>query len=245
MGSQRVGHDWMTFTFTVDLRRGGLSGGAWEGRLSDHPVLAWLLSCVWLFETPWTIAHQAPLSMGFSRQQYWSGLLFPSAGDSSQHRAWTCVSCIAGGFFTTEWPGKPSSYHRSPRKQMASSGSVVATRMSERFQGWEGVNVLLLLWIWRRPSEEKCKCCVDPRLEPAGKRKSQSCDCKKLNSANNLNGLEAHSPSGPWHMSGLANTLIWGLEDSEHETQPTLYAIPPQFLTCRTGSWQMGLLFIH
>ena len=39
------------------------------------------LSCVWLFVTPWTVAHQAPLSMGFSRQEYWSGLPFPSPGD--------------------------------------------------------------------------------------------------------------------------------------------------------------------
>ena len=38
------------------------------------------LSRVWLFATPWTIAHQAPLSMGFSRQEYWSGLPFPSPG---------------------------------------------------------------------------------------------------------------------------------------------------------------------
>ena len=37
-----------------------------------------LLSCVWLFATPWTVAHQAPPSMGFSRQEYWSGLPFPS-----------------------------------------------------------------------------------------------------------------------------------------------------------------------
>ena len=36
------------------------------------------LSCVWLFATPWTAAHQAPLSMGFSRQEYWSGLPLPS-----------------------------------------------------------------------------------------------------------------------------------------------------------------------
>ena len=36
------------------------------------------LSGVQLFETPWTVAHQAPLSMGFSRQEYWSGLPFPS-----------------------------------------------------------------------------------------------------------------------------------------------------------------------
>ena len=34
-----------------------------------------------LFATPWTVAHQAPPSMGFSRQEYWSGLPFPSPGD--------------------------------------------------------------------------------------------------------------------------------------------------------------------
>ena len=36
------------------------------------------LSCVWLFETPWIIAYQAPLSMGFSRQEYWNGLPLPA-----------------------------------------------------------------------------------------------------------------------------------------------------------------------
>ena len=39
------------------------------------------LSCVRLFVTPWTVAHQAPPSMEFSRQEYWSGLPFPSLGD--------------------------------------------------------------------------------------------------------------------------------------------------------------------
>ena len=38
------------------------------------------LSRVQLFATPWTVAHQAPLSMGFSRQEYWSGLPFPTPG---------------------------------------------------------------------------------------------------------------------------------------------------------------------
>ena len=38
-------------------------------------------SPVWLFETPWTVACQAPLSMGFPRQEYWSGVPFPSPGD--------------------------------------------------------------------------------------------------------------------------------------------------------------------
>ena len=41
------------------------------------------LSRVWLFATPWTAAHQAPPSMGFSRQEYWSGFPFPSPGDLS------------------------------------------------------------------------------------------------------------------------------------------------------------------
>ena len=41
------------------------------------------LSCVRLCETPWTVVHQAPLSMGFSRQEYWSGLPFHSPEDLS------------------------------------------------------------------------------------------------------------------------------------------------------------------
>ena len=39
------------------------------------------LSCVQLFVTPWTVAYQAPPSRGFSRQEYWSGLPFPSPGN--------------------------------------------------------------------------------------------------------------------------------------------------------------------
>ena len=44
---------------------------------------ACMLSRVQLCGTPWTVAHQAPLSMEFSRQEYWSGLLFPLPGDLS------------------------------------------------------------------------------------------------------------------------------------------------------------------
>ena len=46
-----------------------------------HPVCVCMLSCVQLFATPWTAEHQAPLSMGCSRQEYWNGLPFPSLGD--------------------------------------------------------------------------------------------------------------------------------------------------------------------
>ena len=46
--------------------------------------MKWSVSCVWLFATSWTIACQAPLSIEFSRQVYWSGLPFPSPGDLSE-----------------------------------------------------------------------------------------------------------------------------------------------------------------
>ena len=52
-----------------------------EGHLGYAPSEVKSLSCVRLFATPWTVAYQAPLSMGFSRQDYWSGLRFPSPGD--------------------------------------------------------------------------------------------------------------------------------------------------------------------
>ena len=54
-----------------------------------------LLSHVRLFMTLWT-AYQAPLSMEFSRQEYWIGFPFPSPGDFSRPRDWTWVSDIAG-----------------------------------------------------------------------------------------------------------------------------------------------------
>ena len=57
------------------------------------------LSHVQLSETLWTVAYQAPLSMGFSRQGYWSGLSFPSPGESSRPRDQTWISHIAGRHF--------------------------------------------------------------------------------------------------------------------------------------------------
>ena len=62
------------------------------------------LSRVQLFATPWTSACQAPLSMGFSRQEYWSGFPFPPPGDLPDPgiKPTSPVSlALAGGFFTT------------------------------------------------------------------------------------------------------------------------------------------------
>ena len=58
-------------------------------------LLCAVLSPIWLCTIPQTVAHQAPLSMGLSRQEYWSGLPFPSLGESSWFRDWTWVSCIS------------------------------------------------------------------------------------------------------------------------------------------------------
>ena len=62
---------------------------------------------VHLLVTPWTVARQARLSMGFSRQEYWSGLLFLPPGDLPHPGIKTTSPALAGGFFTAEPPGKP------------------------------------------------------------------------------------------------------------------------------------------
>ena len=57
--------------------------------------------------TPWTIAHEAPLSVEFSRQEYWCGSPFPSPGDLPNPGTEFVSPALAGGFFTTDLPGKP------------------------------------------------------------------------------------------------------------------------------------------
>ena len=64
-----------------------------------------MLSHVQILATLWTGALQAPLSIGFPGQEYWSGLPFPPPGDLPDPGI-SCDSCIAGGFFTTELQGK-------------------------------------------------------------------------------------------------------------------------------------------
>ena len=70
-----------------------------------------ILSCVLLFVTLWTAAHQALLSMGFPRQEYWSRLPFPSCGDLPHpgiELASPASLAVAGGFFARAPPGKAS-----------------------------------------------------------------------------------------------------------------------------------------
>ena len=74
------------------------------------------LSCVRVFATPWTLAHQVPLSMGFSWQEYQSGLPFLPPGDLPDlgiELAPPASPALAGEFFTTEPPGKPRAGDKS------------------------------------------------------------------------------------------------------------------------------------
>ena len=64
------------------------------------------LLCIRLLVTPWIVALQAPLSMGFPRQEYWSGLSFSYQGDLPDPGIKPMSPPLAGRFFTTEPPGK-------------------------------------------------------------------------------------------------------------------------------------------
>ena len=75
MGSQRVGHDWAT------------SLASWK-KSYDQPMLSHF-SRFRLCATPKTAAHQAPPSLGFSRQEHWSGLPFPSPMHESEKWKWS------------------------------------------------------------------------------------------------------------------------------------------------------------
>ena len=91
-----------------------------SNRPSGHPQLLLyqalpecVLNPVWLFMTPWTTAGQAPLSVGFPRQEYWSGMPSPPPG-TFLTREWTCVYCVfctGSRFFTPEPPGIAGALH--------------------------------------------------------------------------------------------------------------------------------------
>ena len=73
-----------------------------------------VLSYIQLFSTPWTVAQQAPLSMGFPRQEYWNGLPFPAPGDLSNPgiKPTSLLSpTLTDRFFTTVPPGKHKHTH--------------------------------------------------------------------------------------------------------------------------------------
>ena len=74
-------------------------------RLSTHTHT--IISRIRLFVTPWTVAYQAPQSMEFSRQEYWSGLPFPSPGDLPDPGIEPGSPALQADSLPSEPPGKP------------------------------------------------------------------------------------------------------------------------------------------
>ena len=80
--------EWVAISFS--------NAGKWKVKVKS-------LSHVWFLMTPWTAAHQAPLSMGFSRQEYWSGLPMPSLKEGSIFQFITISLMPSLGFTTQVW----------------------------------------------------------------------------------------------------------------------------------------------
>ena len=108
-GHSYRGKNWARRPCSVGTAR---RGWHWDGPrllvsvVTWHDIPCWMraqpLSCVWLFAIPWTVTHQAPLSLRFSRQEYWSGFPFPTPGDLPDPRYrnhFSGVSCIGRQIF--------------------------------------------------------------------------------------------------------------------------------------------------
>ena len=83
-----------------------IGGGGEVGVGTYFIFLCSLLCCVQLFVTPWIVAHQAPLSMEFSSQEYWSGLLCPSPGDLPDSEIEPRSPTLQADSLPFELPGK-------------------------------------------------------------------------------------------------------------------------------------------
>ena len=94
LGCSYITSPWLNFTFDVSFL--------------CAPVK--LLSRVQLIATPWTVAYQAPPSMEFSKQEYWSGLPFPSPGDLPNPGIQPRSPALRADVFPFETLGKPSIY---------------------------------------------------------------------------------------------------------------------------------------
>ena len=98
------------------------------------------LSHTQLFVTPGTVAHQAPLSFGFFRQEYWSALPFPPLGDLPDpgiKPTSPASPVVTGGFFTTRSPGKPMGLG-GLQKRRANVPYIAGTVLSEEEEKYAG-----------------------------------------------------------------------------------------------------------
>ena len=88
-------------------------------------------SRVWLFVTPWTVAYQAPPSIRFSRQEYWSGLPFPSPGNLPDPEIEPRSPALEAEALTSEPPGKPA----------------ILRRQAQSYRFWHMARKWILAWM--------------------------------------------------------------------------------------------------
>ena len=123
--------------------------GIWFSLSAKHPnpsacCVPSHLSHVLLFATPWTVAHQAPLSMGFFRQEYWSGLPCPPPGELPNpgiQRASLMSPELADGFFTTSTTWEASLISQVLQPIQASESFILILGTVIHF--WTSLNSLL------------------------------------------------------------------------------------------------------
>ena len=90
------------------------------------------LSCVRLFLTPWTVAHQAPPSMEFSRQEYWSGLPFPSPRDLPNPGIKPVSPALWADTLLSEPPGNPEPQRKAVLKNAQTTTQLHSSHMLVR-----------------------------------------------------------------------------------------------------------------
>ena len=151
----------------------------------SHPTLA----------TPRTIAHQAPLSVGFPRQEYWRGLLFPSPGIEPRSPVLQAVSCISGGFFTN------SGAREAHREHVGRC----------YFRGWRGEDLTDICWRREYGEGESSEDTWGER-RPCGRRgPSTACSCRRQE--DNVPGVGCPS-EGPGSVPQIDGKPLEGLEQS-------------------------------
>ena len=126
-----------------------------ESKAENKELYVCVFSCDWLFVTPWTVARQASLSIGFSRQEYWSGLPFPPPRNLP-HPGTEPTSpsspALAGGFFTTwaTWEVQTTVYSQTKidsqvqkreKKKQHQKTLVVPNGRGKQRRGKEGVKL--------------------------------------------------------------------------------------------------------
>ena len=185
-----------------------------------------LLCLVQLLVTPWTVAHQAPLSTGFSRQEYWSGLPFRPLGDlpdSGIERISLASPALAGRLFTPEPPGKPlSSIHRclfSTKKKKKKPSSHQNSLIAQLVKNLPAVQEILVRFLSREDPWKRDRLPTPVFLGfPCGSAgKESTYNSGDLGSIPGLRKSPGEGKGYPLQYSGLENSMdsiVHGVEKS-------------------------------